>query len=518
MKIVNFILIASLLIVITSFFVGAIEVVSVNAPTVCCEKTNSGLYCQDVPSEECSDSGREAPTSCESTSYCKTGYCFDSSQGTCLDNTPQLVCNQNGGIWSENEPAQCQLGCCVLGDQAAFVTLTRCKKLSSDLGLLTNYRSDIKNELACVLSVSGQEKGACVYDFEFERTCKFTTRAECGDGIGSGNATGGVKGEFFEGKLCSSEELKTNCGFTQETMIVSGKEGVYFKDSCGNPANIYDSSKLNDKEYWSNVKDSSESCGFGKDNANSKTCGNCNYLLGSFGREANSQSAKPSYGNYICSSLNCEDTSNGNSYKHGESWCVYNDVGETGESINSVGSRFYKHICINGEEVVEACADFRQEECVEDKIETSLGEFSQAACRVNRWQDCTAQDNQLDCENTDRRDCNWREGDFNVALLNESQKGICLPQNTPGIKFWEGDEAQQICAQGNSQCIVSFEKGLFGGEKCVDGCECLTETWEKEQAELCVALGDCGPNINWLGQQGYKKGYEIKKESISSKK
>ena len=243
--------------------------------TVCCEKTNSGLYCQDVPKEECS--GNSIPSSCSSTSFCKPGYCYDTSEGTCTANTPQLVCNANNGTWSPNKPAQCELGCCVLGDQAAFVTLVRCKKLSGFLGLQTNYNKAIKNEVACVLSVQNQEKGACVYDFEFERTCKYTTRAEC---VGGVNGTS-VKGQFYVNKLCSADELGTNCGPTQRTTCLPGKEEVYFVDSCGNPANIYDASKINDKEYWANVKDKAESCSAGSANANNKNCGNCNYLLGS---------------------------------------------------------------------------------------------------------------------------------------------------------------------------------------------------------------------------------------------
>jgi hypothetical protein len=91
--------------------------------TVCCEQTTSGAFCQNVPSSECKPGSRQVPTSCESTSYCKAGTCYDSTEGTCLDNTPQLVCNANGGVWSEETPPQCSLGCCILGDQAGVCFL-----------------------------------------------------------------------------------------------------------------------------------------------------------------------------------------------------------------------------------------------------------------------------------------------------------------------------------------------------------------------------------------------------------
>ncbi len=502
--------------IMTTLFIGILLLAGIvigqgnelKEPNVCCEQTKSGLFCQDVPQSQCKPNVRQLPTSCESTSYCKPGVCYDSNEGTCTDNTPQLVCNANKGTWSETNPPQCELGCCILGDQAAFVTLVRCKKLSSFLGLKTNYNKGITNEVQCVLSAASQEKGACVYDFEFERICKFTTRVECDKGIGEEEK----KGEFFVGKLCSAEELGTKCGPTTQTTCIPGKDEVYFVDSCGNPANIYDSGKINDNDYWSNVKNKLESCSPNSANGDSATCGSCNYLLGSYCRRADKDTASARYGDNICADLNCKSTENGKSYKHGESWCVYNDKGETGKGINTVGSRFFKHICINGEEVLEQCADFRQEECIEDKIETSLGAFSQAACRVNRWQDCVFQDSKLDCENTDRRDCLWKEG---VKLFikrpegSSEPGGACIPKNPPGLRFWEGTEAQSICSQGNAQCIVTIEKDLLGSTRSISNEECLTGGWAQERANICMSLGDCGPNINWIGDLGYKLGYNI---------
>jgi hypothetical protein len=484
--------------------------------TVCCEKTSSGLFCQDVPSEECSSDARQIPTGCESTSFCRPGFCYDSKEGTCADNTPQLVCNDEGGTWSEELPAQCGLGCCTLGDQAAFVTLVRCKRLSSFLGLKTNYNTAIQDETQCVLSVANQDKGACVFDREFERTCKFTTRAECESGVGATDDSKGVSGEFFVGKLCTSEELATNCGPTTETRCVEGKDEVYFVDTCGNPGNIYDASKVNDLEYWGRLFSKSESCNAGNENSKSTTCGNCNYLLGSFCRSSESAEANARYGDNICADLNCKKTSNGKSYRHGESWCVNNDAGEIDGGVNSVGSRFFKHICINGEEVVEACADFRQEECVEDSISVGSDDFSQAACRVNRWQDCTSQISQDDCENTDRRDCLWKKGQFDVSFTNKSKGGVCVPLNTPGLTFWNGEETLSICSQANAACIVTFEKGLFGGEKCESNCHCLDASWKKDHADVCNAIGDCGPNVNWVGEKGYKEGFLVKTTGVSS--
>lgn len=467
--------------------------------TVCCEKTKNGAFCQNVPADECAPDSDAVPTSCDSTSYCKPGVCYDSSEGTCLDNTPQIVCNNNGGVWSAEPPAQCQLGCCILGDQAAFVSLVRCKKLSSSLGILTNYDKSVVNEVACVAKVQQQDRGACVYESEFQRTCKFTTRAECG-GLGGNSTIGGT--EFYKDKLCSAEELGTTCGPSRKTSCLPGKDEVYFVDTCGNPANIYDASKLNDKEYWTNVKTKQQSCLPGSANAGSAGCGNCNYLLGSYCRSSNVEGKKASYGDNICANLNCVDES-GKPRVHGESWCASDKkIG----NMNAVGSRFFRRLCLNGEVTTEPCKDFRAEECVEDSIQTPAGEFSQAACRVNRWQDCLTQADKQDCENQDRRDCSWREG---VTLGNSTIGGTCLPENSPGLDFWSNSESKVVCGAGNKICVVKYQKGLFGGEQCVDNCECLEPGWEAKYGSLCSALGDCGAKVNYEGKKGFRDALRI---------
>jgi len=472
--------------------------------TVCCEQTTSGAFCQNVPSSECKPGSRQVPTSCESTSYCKAGTCYDSTEGTCLDNTPQLVCNANGGVWSEETPPQCSLGCCILGDQAAFVSLVRCKRLSSFLGLDTNYDTSVNDEISCINKVQQQEVGACVYEFEFERTCKFGTRAECNTKTGNASVVGGT---FYAGKLCSAEELGTICGPTTKTTCVPGKDGVYFVDSCGNPANIYDASKVNDKLYWSDIISVGNSCNPSSGNALSASCGNCDYLQGSVCRGEKEAGKNPTYGDYICADLNCKNTENGKSYKHGESWCVNDDYGTNGNSDNTVGSRFYKHVCMNGQEVLEQCEDFRAEECISQEVNG----FSQASCKVNRWQDCINQQDKSSCQNEDLRDCVWKEGIFLQSLKNQSSgsTGTCFPQNKPGFDFWSDGESTSLCSVASETCVVKFEKGLFGKDKCVQNCDCIDEKWEKDKSDICKMIGDCGPSLNWLGKSGYEKGYKI---------
>jgi hypothetical protein len=54
---------------------------TLSTPSYCCEKTTNGAYCINTGEENCDASFQKSPTSCESTSYCKLGTCYDSSEG-----------------------------------------------------------------------------------------------------------------------------------------------------------------------------------------------------------------------------------------------------------------------------------------------------------------------------------------------------------------------------------------------------------------------------------------------------
>ncbi|MEK6875690.1 MAG: hypothetical protein AABX30_03325 [Nanoarchaeota archaeon] len=512
-------------------FLGVFLLASVFAVevSVCCEKTKTGVWCQNSPAGSCDSTMRSAPSSCDATSFCRMGCCYDSQEGTCMKNTPEKVCQNNGGVWgdsSECEIPQCELGCCVLGDQAAFVSLTRCKRLSNIYGLENDFRKEIKDEIQCIASVTSEVKGACVFEKEFETTCRFITKKECSEGETSGaypNAS------FHEEYLCSDESLGTNCAPSEKTTCLEGRDEVYFTDTCGNMANIYDSSKIKIKTYWNRIVSKDESCNAddSKGNANSKTCGNCDYFLGSVCKKAETgKDSNPQYGDYICRDLGCEW--NGKTYQHGETFCA----DSLGIDKNLPGSRYFRLVCYNGEVTVEPCADFRQQIC----LETDVNGFMNAACVSNRWHDCYGQLKKKDCENTDKRDCVWLPG-MELSAVAETtgtsttdsvlpfrgstpaqsatssttqtisrDDGACVPKYSPGF---ETGEAQQICSMASTQCTVKFEKGLIGKEKCVKNCECLEDSWEAEKNKLCVSIGDCGDKNNYRGYAGYGEGTNI---------
>ena len=418
----------------------------------CCERTVDGAWCQNADEASCDAQYRSVPTSCEATSYCRLGCCYDSQEGTCMENTPERVCNDNNGVWEDNAECdipQCSLGCCLIGDQASFVTQTRCKRLALLYGLEIDFRTNIGNEIQCIASATSDVKGACVFEKEFEKTCLFMAKRECQEIEDA---------SFYVDSLCSDEALGTNCGPTEQTKCVEGRDEVFFIDSCGNLANIYDSSKIKDKEYWSKIYGKAESCNSGSSNADSSGCGNCDYYLGSTCKnfKRSEDKVRPNYGDNICRDLSCEYE--GQKYEHGETWCA----DAPGIKDNLPGSRYFRLVCYNGDVTVELCADFRQEVCIESEV----GGFRTAGCRVNKWQDG----------------------------LNE------VYDVPPGFEFWNPDgDAQSICTQGSQTCVVKYEKKIGGNKECVENCHCLGESWQNSMMEQCIALGDCGTSKNYLG-------------------
>jgi hypothetical protein len=490
---------------------------------VCCEKTKAGAYCVNTEMSQCDASFKSSPTACSSTEYCALGTCYDSVEGICMQNTPKNICNDNGGTWSEKAPSeleQCQLGCCILNDQVAFIPKVRCMRLATLKGISIDYKASIKNELECIGIALNQEKGACVYTEDFQRKCKITTREDCqGQESYSFSSNDSKSGQgFYSGYLCSAEELNTVCARQTNTECFDGK--VYWLDSCGNRENVYSSSL--DKS-WNNGKFLSPDEICNPNNGNDVNCGNCDYLLGTRCQEydkSETNQQEPSSGNYYCKATECEDRE-GNVRKNGESWCVYE--GPTGEGDDLVGSRHYRELCIDGEVILEPCAEYRNERCIQSSIETSSGDFSTAGCRVNRWQDCVVQLDKESCENEDSRDCSWVSIPTNTA----KKKNACVPKVSPGLKFWEvsqnsseGGSAVNTCALGTITCKGYFEQTLFerwsasGNENYNDcrenskaeNCECLREDWAVSANEFCTSLGDCGGYVNIKGQLG-ENGY-----------
>ncbi len=379
--------------------VSALDSTDLSNGVSTCLKSKTGSICQEYPSSECAANCQDAciPANSNQISVCKLGTCYDALEGTCSTGSPKQPCIDKNGTWFDdpygNVP-QCQRGCCFVGDQTNFVTKVQCNRESSLLGINTLFKTEIKTELECVLNAKTQVQGACVFTTDFEKTCKFTTKGDCNN----------MKGNFNEGYLCSANQLGTNCKPQATTGCVQGRDEIYWFDSCGNRENIYDADKF--KSFNNGmVLSKTNSCNI---LGNTATCGNCNYLLGSTcGLKTSTQKVADSSVDVVCRDLTCKDE-NGNTRQNGESWCAYqssigvDNVGTTNKgvllqrSVDTVGSRDFRKVCINGEVQTEPCADYRNEVCVQADTPTQNNKvFSSAACRINRWQQCLEYNTEL---------------------------------------------------------------------------------------------------------------------------
>src|SRR3990172_6602999 len=225
-----YLVLIGLIVFIGAFLVLTKPVSSAGEISYCCERTTEGAWCQSVnDASQCQTGGGlnvPVATSCESTSYCSTGTCINRLEGTCSDST-QKACETNGGTWDprdQDDISQCQPGCCLIGDQASFVTQANCNRQASRYKLNINFRKDIKNQEQCLAMAFPQARGACVFDDGLTRNCEMLTKLECNNA--QAKAAAGTAVEFHEGLLCSAESLETQCGPTERTTCVADKDEV----------------------------------------------------------------------------------------------------------------------------------------------------------------------------------------------------------------------------------------------------------------------------------------------------
>jgi len=538
--------------VFTSVGFGLLEAPRVEAqtfePTACC--TSGPSACTDLPAGECENiCGGDCEASiCNSISTCTLGCGIDSNEGICAGNTPKGVCEDNEDCEWYADPFcninECEEVCCVLGNNAQFVTRDRCQILSEREGLPIEIRPEIDTAVGCYDVVHELDEGACVFQDDF---CKFTTQAECNTNIG---------GEFHKDLLCTNSNLDTRCEVQDQASCIEGRDGVYFVDTCGNRANIYDSSKTNNQAYWNTVKYPDQSCGSNSANLNGE-CGNCDYTLGSICGEFRPGTDNGNMDGLTCRDLNCIDDQ-GDKRTNGESWCVYDGLlnerelpdheeyfetplgfdrvrswtvfVEGGEiSADTVGSRHVREVCSNGIVQQEACADYRQEICVENEKELSNGKkIDDAICRVNLANDCVLANlegsNQGSCDaNTecgelcaDNPDCRIQD----VDVASKFKFKTCVPIHPVGRDFRDAGEglvtAEDSCGFASRTCIVAYKKKLSGGWKCQTNCDCQNIDFTTQMNNLCVSVGDCGAYTNYVGNVTFE-GYSRNKKGGKAK-
>jgi hypothetical protein len=468
-----------------------------------------GSFCQEYPAETCDSQCTEDcfPGSRDNFSPCELGTCYDPNQGLCNSGTPILSCENNGGIWSSEEPVQCNRECCLINpdgsggaSQAKYTTEQQCNSLGRSIGSVVSWES-VSSELECLQKATTQSEGACVLEFlqaEQKYVCELVTKSAC---LSSG-------GTFYSGVLCTNPDLNTQCEKTQNTQCFDDKDRVYFVDSCGNRGNVYDSTKLNDIEYWSSVVYFRDSCSLSSGSnflGNQQTCGNCDYLKGSICGNPNPIDEQPEAGEYVCRDLSCIDR-NGERREHGESWCVFDgQIGLDGlngtneeRSVDVPGSRHYRELCYEGELRLEPCAEYRNGVCVEQDL---TPEITNAQCRTNTGVLCTRYNENEDelAKCGESPDCYLKH-----VELDKFKFDMCVPKYPIGLELADEPQtdSQLICAVATQTCTYYEKKSLDGRWSCKINCECKSAGFAETMNNLCMSLGDCGSHVNLAGELG----------------
>tara|TARA_Y100000310_G_scaffold1020_3_gene1465 strand:+ start:11357 stop:14401 length:3045 start_codon:yes stop_codon:yes gene_type:complete len=394
----------------------------------CCEKTLTGESCQYTALKNCDKSYNYAPTSCEQTQYCKPICCVNTQEGVCYKNVPAAQCADKGGeIDATNancEIAQCQQGCCNLGDQYFLSTEKGCHlkaKAYPNINKEEIFDNSITKESTCIAQGQKKDDGCCVTSAVLEDVCTRTTREQC-------------QGTFHKDTLCSDSNLLCGCKPQHEKRCIAGEEDVYWFDSCGN------------KE---------------------EKAEDCDYTKGTLCQTKDGKAA--------CRSVDCSQTiaipnnphdpkiGTGDARKHGESWCSYESG--AGDFLDRVGSRHYRHVCVNGQELIQGCRDYREEICLQTEVEG----FSVGNCLNNE--------------------------------IYESEVTQNVSSVPKGQTFWEGSN-EDLCAEGTTECTVIWaKKGNLDDWDCETNCFCQEQTHIDEMAKYCKTKGDCGADINILNKK-----------------
>jgi len=507
-----FFIIFTLIISLFSFPIFSEKVKAQETQQGCCQETNNGDYCKMTEQRNCKN-GFNPVDSCEKDSVCSsenTVCCQNPDSGIC-SRTSQIECSNKDFKSFTSDPScssvsECKQGCCILGSNCQITTNQQCNNIASRTpGLTPEFKQDITGTDCTDICIEMIE-GCCIT----EGTYSYGKKVDC-------------KGEFNQGKLCSSLP-NSPCEKHKGTGCYDGD--VYYEDSCGNKEEIKEECNLEDSKFC-------------KDNT-----------------ETNSAS--------------CEDTSCKNPYidkwnihdpnigpgkvkQEGEAWCIYESP--TGNYYDRPGSIHYRHYCLQGQEIVEPCKNFREEVCSQASTaggDTSFKEiqdiaelgiemvspispgdfplvfnndgFSKAECVENNIYDSKIT---TDVSTVPLGFPFWESPSLAGRLSTPLQfiftavegqipgSGTVMDQviggamgtqgsatdalsNNPNLPRTEpNQDTNSVCSKANEPVTVKYLVGKFCPNKCVKNCYAEEGIgpigdWITKKAEQCKSLGDCG--------------------------
>jgi len=538
---------------VVGFFVVLSLLISVSAQTGCCLKPVSGPLCQDVEASDCQE-GFHPSSSCVTFDLCRVGTCIDSVGGECSSNSVKYECLSEGKEWSSEQSSELEecsaLGCCTYGQNTAWVTKLRCNSIGTTYGIETSFDSSVETESQCVGMAGGSEEGACVFERDPENLpgalmCRRLSKTDCLE-----------KGErymgFYPGRLCTDPSLPTNC-MPSKDVTVCKWDKLYFTDTCGNRANVYDETMMPGdpnvnpnpvvvKNYWTYIISYKDSCDYAE---SPETCGNCDVLENSICQsyseasrnEANGANfERPNYGENVCGNIGCWYDTDGDGrvetsehYESGEKWCAKTpgtpwppiridsiemkflddnasrEVLKEYDKYNIPGSEYIELSCWYGVVYPEFCGNFRTGICME--FNGSNGRKS-AGCFENKANECMSKENKADCEGSIF--CQWipgyrfdgKELTFKV-YRNQEEQGSCVPLFPQGFEFWPAENSDGQDEDLSRNGVYFCSANVSVAEPAVFETSFMNNRDKFEDQSLETAADNCLDNCYAIPMYGY---------------
>lgn len=484
----------------------------------CCLETKTGEYCKESYRVDClSDSLFRRGQTCDTLNSCNTGCCYGDDKVDFTKNVYQYVCSKDYQNWFGSPSCNLDIakqGCCIIGSKVSFTTKGRCEVLTQNSPLRDsdNIEWIETSEQTCIAIQDFSSLGACVFN---DNSCKMQTALECHKN----------SGEYSPNLLCTAKELNTTCEKTQSTLCDEKTGKIYYLDTCGNKANIYDSTKYELNEYWTKVVSIANSCE--SSSANKLTCGNCNRFDNSYCSNAFEDNLNPTHGRYYCKPQDCKyipseyTNSEDNTpvtYKNGETWCIYES--KLGEGNQVPGTTNYLAQCDMGEIKINPCGSsgLRNELCVQEEAPDPItGDiFTKATCQPNLGNVCfnlnVAETDEEKQENLDK--CNTQAGCVlrNFTFTDTFSFSYCAPEYPTGLDFSKDTGTTQSCDFAESfvpEIPIYFAQDGDGNCECKGNCEFLTDEFIEKYHNFCNSFGDCGYKVNLLGELGSTGSFKI---------
>src|SRR3989344_4968756 len=128
--------------------------VSAQSSNICCERTQSGEYCQYTSRDQCDTRFGTFPGRCNQAAFCRPVCCIDTSNGECYNNVGISSCastvNRTYVDGSCSSVQECRQGCCKVGGQCFLDSERGCASDGRRRGIESVFDAGITTESSCV--------------------------------------------------------------------------------------------------------------------------------------------------------------------------------------------------------------------------------------------------------------------------------------------------------------------------------------------------------------------------------